>query len=517
MTFAILIPFVALCGFAIGMVFQQSRVLDQPSSDANERFLIPPRTAFLFDGDDLVDATPSGESLLAAFRAFGSDKDNLIALCKNQYPKLSDVWSNLDSLGHETIEDSDTKSCKLEISKAGQLTSIQLLDGPNYRDQTIQEELLSDRLAELSEVLQKSPFLIWKERHEGDLIWANERYDQMLTQELDSYDRRDLLSARRLFPNLSQPARDCTAAAEGRHSFTSNSQEEHWYNIASFPVGENTIHYAADASREVKADRLQQSVLKSFVQIFAQLAIGFGIFDESRQLRTYNPALVDLTGLDPVFLSSQPTLSRLIEEMRRIDKTPVPKDYNDFRATIQKLEAAAEGTNYEDLWTLSDGQVIRVTGRPYQNGSIAFLMEDITKEVTMTRDYRTAVQAHQDIIDSLEEPVFLFSASEELIIQNESARKFLATSQSAKNQTLDDVVTAFQEKMLPGRQAASLKRFLLLSSNQSLLLTFANGHAFTVSRTSATDGHFFLKLTPRQRNIESLPRVAQREVIKTPQ
>jgi hypothetical protein len=42
---------------------------------------------------------------------------------------------------------------------------------------------------------------------------------------------------------------------------------------------------------------------------------------------------------------------------------------------------------------------LRVTGRPHPNGAIAFLFEDISQEVSLTRRFRTDLDLDRGILD----------------------------------------------------------------------------------------------------------------------
>ena len=89
----------------------------------------------------------------------------------------------------------------------------------------------------------------------------------------------------------------------------------------------------------------------------------------------FNPALGDLTGLAPEFLSTRPTLFSLLDALRERRMIPEPRDYKHWPREMLKLEAAAG--QYMDLWSLPGGQTYRVTGQPHPDGAIALLMEDI--------------------------------------------------------------------------------------------------------------------------------------------
>jgi PAS domain-containing protein len=107
-----------------------------------------------------------------------------------------------------------------------------------------------------------------------------------------------------------------------------------------------------------------------------------------------------------------------LDQLREARRMPEPKDYREWRRRISELEeAAAHGTHIE-TWPLPDGQTFRVTGRPHPDGAIAFLFEDITSEVSLTRRFRSELELGQAVVDSLGEALAVFSPSGGLVLSN---------------------------------------------------------------------------------------------------
>jgi len=505
MTTYLFLLLVLTLGFAVGALCALSWRPKTTPPVATNRF--EARTGFLFEGEDLVDATPIGHQLLSGLSTFNSSRSNLIALCKAEYPDLEDVWSNIETLGSKVLRDSSTSSCSLEIAKVGERVSIRLLDGPEIRGQTIQEELFAGRVKFLSEVIDQSPDLIWKEASSGDVLWSNRKYRDLLIEMGSLHSEIDpRLIKQRVFNELAPPDEEAMFATESKQVIEDpQHKEERWFNVVSFPTPDGSLHYAADANEAVSAKTTLRSSLRTFVQIFAQLSIGFAIFDENRQLVIYNPSIVELTGLDPVFLSSKPTLLRMIEEMRRTDRAPEPKSFGDFRKTIRQLEQAAANGTYEAVWTLTDGQSLRVTGRPYQSGSLAVLIEDVSSDLALTRRHRTEIQAHQDVLDTREEPIFVFSNSNTLVSRNASAGE-LSASEAREPSNLDQFSEFLNRSKLPGPPITSLQIESMERSN----IHFADGRSFEIRKHALSSGFFCLVLKLRRSTVGSIPQVVER-------
>jgi PAS domain-containing protein len=98
---------------------------------------------------------------------------------------------------------------------------------------------------------------------------------------------------------------------------------------------------------------------------------------------------------------------------------PEPKDYKAWRQKMAELEAAAANGEYSETWTLPSGQTYRVTGRPHPGGAVAFLFEDISAEMSLTRRFRSELEMNQSIIDSLQEAIAVFAQDGTLAVTNQ--------------------------------------------------------------------------------------------------
>jgi hypothetical protein len=104
--------------------------------------------------------------------------------------------------------------------------------------------------------------------------------------------------------------------------------------------------------------------MQTMSKTFAHLSTGLAIFDRKRALIHFNPALLDITGLDFETLSLKPDLASFLDKLRGTGFLPKPKNYHDWRDQLAKLESAAEKGSY------------RVSRKPLPDGAIAFLLED---------------------------------------------------------------------------------------------------------------------------------------------
>jgi PAS domain-containing protein len=375
-----------------------------------------PATAFLFDGERLLDMTPDARSLLSD----GDDNGawpRVLARLGPMFPGLGQLLENLPRTGQMTIASGPDilPPVLLRAEHLTGLTRLTMID--SARDQTsgqrdcatlaaLQHEVLSQRA-----VLTHSPTPIWRESQDGEVIWANHAY-MIRAVELLSDNEELSWPLPRLFdaPN---------GSAGGRHRAQLVMQGgTEWFDLIRVPQGAETLCYAEAANAAVKAEASLREFMQTLTKTFADLPTGLAIFDRTRVLQLFNPALADLTGLPPEFLISRPTLSAVLDAMRAKAMLPEPKNYRGWRKHLIKLEEEASMGLFEETWSLPGGRTYRVVGRPHPNGALAFIFEDISTEMTRTRRYRADLELGQSVIDAVDEAVAVFSQGGQLVMSN---------------------------------------------------------------------------------------------------
>ena len=99
------------------------------------------------------------------------------------------------------------------------------------------------------------------------------------------------------------------------------------------------------------------------------------------------------------------------DQLRESRRMPEPKNYKNWRQEIAEVIAAATDGRYQETWSLENGKTYSIRGRPHPDGATAFLIEDITAEVTLTRNFRAELEQSQSLLDKLEDGFAVFSAS----------------------------------------------------------------------------------------------------------
>lgn len=266
-----------------------------------------------------------------------------------------------------------------------------------------------------------APFLLWRQNAGGDVTWVNQAYLDTARQVTGDSNSGWPLPV--IFPSLA--ALVAPKSSESRRIAVQgeSSDEESWYDCHITSVDNDILCTAIPADEAVRSENRRREFTQTLTKTFAELAIGLAIFDRSRRLVLFNPALLDLTNLPTEFLTSRPSLVGFLDRLRENRVMPEPRDYRSWRASIAELEAAAADGTYSETWSLPDGQTYHVTGRPHPDGAVALLFEDISAEMALTRHFRTELDLSQSVFDTLEDAVAVFSPAGELTLSNQSYRE----------------------------------------------------------------------------------------------
>lgn len=481
----------ALVAFALGgagaIVWLLQRVAARFGRTATLLAAADPGTVFLFDGGALVDATPAARDILRLADRQGVDLDATVGILGARFPDLADRLARLERgaalrLGGTQARDS------LVAERWDNLLRISLGPGRDGVD-SVQLAALERELGDLRSIAEDAPQLIWKEDANGTVVWANRAYLAFV----DSMADRDPEEprpwpARPVFGTLPRPAGEGRAERHRVSATSAAGAPARPFEVTSVRRGDSTVHFATDASAEVAAETARKVFVQTLTKTFANLHTGLAIFDRQRRLVLFNPAFLDMTGLPTDFLSARPVVHSVLDRLRDMQMLPEPKNYASWRDQVAALEAAAENGSYCETWVLPAGQTYRVTGRPHPDGAIAFLFEDISDEISLTRHFRSGQETAQAVLDCMPQAVAVFSVAGTMTMCNSAYDRLWAREDSAQglnDRALQDEIARWQAMTAPGPEwAAVAARFapgaarqadrmpLLLSDGRAMVARF---------------------------------------------
>lgn len=409
------------------------------------------QTVFLFDDQDLVDATGPARALLEASPMALSDWARFLAFVAPRFDGFEATMLKLAELGRIELlskpEEGRRTQIKLIAEEVNGLARLTLIDpeaeGRGVLVDGLSQRALEDELDLMRLTLDRAPTLIWREDETGTITWANRAY--VLRSGAFSETEEAMLWP---LPRLFQIDENARHTGPRRLRLDDGDQRAAWFDCHSFPMDKGALHFALPADSTVRAEKALRDFVQTLTKTFADLPIGLAIFDRSRQLQLFNPALIDLTQLGTDFLSNRPTLYAFLDRLREARMMPEPKDYRSWRLKMTELEQAAAAGFHSETWMLPSGQTYRVTGRPHPDGAVAFLFEDISSEVSLTRRFRAELEQGQEILDMMSEAVAVFQPSGELTASNAAYDRLwgVETDTSLRRTTILDAVRLWQGK-----------------------------------------------------------------------
>ncbi len=379
------------------------------------------QTVFLFDNEDLVDATAPARGLLEATPIAGTDWARLAAFLIPRFENFVQTMGQLAEAGRiemvARLRPGEHAPLRLVAESVSGLARITLIDpeaeGHGVLVDTLSQRALEDELGLLRSTVDRAPILAWRESADGSVTWANRGYI-LRSGALANPDEALVWPLPQVFAKAPAGA----GTTPRRMKLDGPDERSYWFDCHTYMLEDGALHFAIPADATVKAERALRDFVQTLTKTFADLPIGLAIFDRSRQLQLFNPALIDLLGLGPEFLSARPTLYAILDRLRETRMMPEPKDYRHWRQQMTALEQAAAAGYHAETWSLPSGQTYRVTGRPHPDGAVAFLFEDISAEVSLTRRFRTELELGQEVLDLLDEAVAVFQPSGDLVMSN---------------------------------------------------------------------------------------------------
>lgn len=401
---------------------------------------------YLFDRGVLQHATEATQDL-APLEAGFHEWDDLREKIVDRF-SLFPKQPKLAGSGTQTLDATDMNGpTQVSITWNRSMTRVEFVNlSDDETSGPVQNRMMCQKLA------ASLTIPVWKTDRDGTLKWWNPAYGTLHA---------------RVFPGLAvedHPIFDqMTSSGPQRLSLRdATTSKKEWFDVSKSEFDDVTINQAICISDLVHAEEAQRNFVQTLTKTFAQLSIGLAIFDRNGQLALFNPALVDLTGLRAEFLSARPALQTFFDRLRDTRKMPEPKNYSDWRTAISELVTAANDGRYEEIWPLDSGQTFRVKGRPHPDGATAFLIEDISAEISLTRNFRAELELGQSMLDTLDDGIAVFSGSGILTFSNTAYQRLwkVDPETSFADITIHDAIQDWKRKSAPSPMWEEIEAFV---------------------------------------------------------
>ncbi|WP_209427103.1 PAS domain-containing protein [Pararhodobacter sp. SW119] len=375
---------------------------------------------FLFSDRVLVDANDRGEALLSSLAGTAGDIPGegvawarLSRYLAAGFPDLAERLATLAQRRRLELTAKDGSGLSLLAEWLDGTARLTLADTAAEEGGVMLDRLshraLEEELAVLRGVSDLSPIPTWRENAQGQVIWANGAYLHQLIEA--GYGGAISWPLPSLFPGSE-------AGRVERVSLALPGGRVAWFDLQREADEKGQLVFAVPADAAHLAESARQSFIQTLTKTFATLPIGLAVFDRHRRLQLFNPALSQLTGLEPEFLLSRPGMEGFLNRMRGKRILPEPRDYSSWARRLTDCESSGEPREFEETWSLPSGQTFRVSVRPHPDGALAFMLEDISSEVYLSRNFRAELETGQAALNLLEAAVAVFSANGQLVLTN---------------------------------------------------------------------------------------------------
>lgn len=367
---------------------------------------------FVFRGTALIDSSDRALKLLSPLLAeAASPRDALLTFL---HPHFGDLRADLSGLADgELLERVALDGSDMSVTarlRAG-LLHLKLVDpqgeGALLSIDRLSLQSLQNEVQTLRDLARAVPVLCWTQDAKGQVIWANDAY-------LDAATQLSPASAA-----LGWPLPALFDLSEQTNRLMLNfAGGPRWYAHRQEDLANSVMHFAIPIDSTVQSELARREMMQMLTRTFASLPIGLALFDAERRLQVFNPALVDLTGLDPFFLAARPDLGQFLHTLRELRMLPEPKDFSTWRDELIRTETAAAAGQYNEEWVLQSGRIYQVRGCPQPNGALAFFVQDITSEATLLRGFRAEIEFSDMVMDALPDAVAAFDRNGRAMLAN---------------------------------------------------------------------------------------------------
>ncbi|WGW04556.1 PAS-domain containing protein [Tropicibacter oceani] len=414
-------------------------------------------TVFLFDRSGaLLDCTADAHAILGASVANGGVWRDLHEALVTRFPDLPvDLPTQPVSLISHDIAQTE-----LTVTPDGSRIRATLKAAPLGPAAQHQYLVRGDQLEQLSTAFDVAPNPIWTTDHDDQVIWKNAAFDVLLA----AIGNQD--SDKPLF-DMGQAGLSDANSSRVRVEMSNGTTR--WFEVTSRKTPEGSVHFATDIDALIEAELAQRNFVQTLAKTFAHLPIGLAVFDRDRRLVLFNPALVDLTRLPVNFLSARPNLLSFFDHMRETRMMPEPKNYATWREQLTDVITAARDDRYCETWSLASGLTYKISGRPHPDGAVAFLLEDISAEISLTRRFRSELELTQSVIDCFHDAVAVFSRLGVLTFSNSAYRKLWSCDPDSafSELTIVDATNEWKDACDPSPIWSELREYVLTMQDRA--------------------------------------------------
>jgi signal transduction histidine kinase len=269
------------------------------------------------------------------------------------------------------------------------------------------------------EMLGKAPFPAWRMSGAGKLQWVNKAYLKAVgAPSMDHVLDRQIMLDQHVTGQAQRTIQSSNDTDDTRHVVIAG--ERRAMRVKMFPLSGGLGGMAFDITDLETARETLDKHAKAHDDTLNHVADGVAIFGPDRKLIFNNRAFAEMWGLDPAYLLDKPDHGSVLDRLRERRKLPARKDYAEWRREELSYYSGDKNEVLEDLWSLPDGRIIRVTRQRHPLGGVLLLFKDITDELSLKTEFNRLINVQKATLDNLREAVVVFGADGRLKLHNDA-------------------------------------------------------------------------------------------------
>ena len=271
----------------------------------------------------------------------------------------------------------------------------------------------------LTDFLDAQAEPIWLARASGELAWANQAWLRAVEAPTLDSARKRKLSFDKGAEALGKDAIAAGQAQTAQRWITLDGRRRAFLITAKPLPGSLAALAALDVTDAEEAKDQLRRHIEAQGETFDHIGEAVAIFSPQKTLMFHNTAFAELWGLEPAWLSDQPTHGEILDRLRQRRRLPETVDYAGWKAAELKRYEALGGHRRRDL-ALPDGRTLRIVRQIHPTGGLLLLFSDITDELKLKAQYNGLIQVQQATLDKLSDAVAVFGSDGRLRLHNEA-------------------------------------------------------------------------------------------------
>ncbi len=293
-------------------------------------------------------------------------------------------------------------------------------------------------------MLARAPFPVWRLSSGLKLEWANEAYLRAVgADSLNDAISRDLMFDAEIKDQARVALESEGRAHDARAVVVADGSRRH-FSISLFHVSAGATGLAIDTTREVVAREELERYAQAQEDALNRLDEAVAVFDADQNLTFHNNAFAKLFDLDPAWLRGGVAHGALLDHLRerRLLTEASNADYPSWRASELARYGDIHNLGGEEIWSLPDKRILRVSSLRHPLGGLLVIFSDVTETVTLEQKYNTQIRVQTATLDKLAEGVAVFGSNGTLRLHNAAFEKLweLLPGSLSRGVTFDELI-----------------------------------------------------------------------------